>query len=275
MNENIVLPKGKKIEILEEFIIICNENKVWYSLDEDSLLLAYAKNDFSEYLDNFTVILTYESYELLKQKYPQKFLDNSKHSQYFSLQIKFMNNIQNIYESQPFLDINLLLPTKINKLNKFITFRNKLKSIKCDYLSYNETNIKKISNKIYWWKLLGLYKTLSYKTMINAIHDESFDGYVVTNKIVTRNWINKWIPNVSFKIKEIDFFGLKVKALFEYEPYLRNIYGKDFENYIIPEPKYRHLNPIELWNLNALENSNNTKTNEIKIPQENIKESEK
>jgi hypothetical protein len=28
MNENIVLPKGKKIEILEEFITICNENKV-------------------------------------------------------------------------------------------------------------------------------------------------------------------------------------------------------------------------------------------------------
>ena len=47
MNENIVLPKGKKIEILEEFITICDENKVWYSLDEDRLLLAYAKNDFS------------------------------------------------------------------------------------------------------------------------------------------------------------------------------------------------------------------------------------
>ena len=63
MNENIVLPKGKKIEILEEFITICNENKVWYSLDEDSLLLAYAKNDFSK---NFWIIQSIHNIFLCK-----------------------------------------------------------------------------------------------------------------------------------------------------------------------------------------------------------------
>ncbi|MDC8927069.1 hypothetical protein PR254_01210 [Metamycoplasma hyosynoviae] len=258
--------KYKKTEILKQFVEVCETNSLWYSLDEKTLLLAFTKNNFDDFMDHYEVFMTYDSYEKLKLICPKNVLDNSKHSRYFDLQCKFISDINNIYENQPFLNINLILPTTIKKLRKFVSYKNKKKSQINHYLSYRNTNVSSIKNKIVLSKLLRpFYLTFSYKELINSLYTDEYEGFIITQNIITKNIIDKWIGNLSFRTKNVILNSLTVKVIEEYEDYLINLFGKNYAEFIPNEPANWYINPIEKYNFAKIDLEENKPTSEIKV----------
>ncbi|WP_412031747.1 hypothetical protein [Metamycoplasma buccale] len=243
-----------KNKILKDFSLLCEESKLWYSLDNESLLLAITSKNPENLIDHYDVMMTYDSYEILKSKYPDNIIDNTKHSEYGSLQCKFVYNSTNIFEESPFININFILPTKIKKVKNFISLKNKAKSFAWHYSTYNSTNVRKIKNKINIAKLLKLScNKLIYKDLINSLYDEEFEGYIVTDTFVNKHMIHKWIPNITYKRKTIMFQDMEIKILNEYDIYLNNLFGPNYNQIDLKRPILEHKNMIELWNTNLLE----------------------
>lgn len=267
--------QDKKNEILKKFVDICNELNIWYSMDEKSLLLLFSNKDFINNLDCHSVMMTLDGYETLKANYSNNVLDNINNSEYRALQCKFVENNSDIYSDQPFININLLIPTKIDKLRKVINFKNRYLSSLNNILSYKDTNILGIKTKLFFNKLLKRhFSPLTFKSLYNEIYDEHFEGYIVTKNIINKTLYSKWIPNLSFKTLEKDLNDLPLKIIYEYETYLKNMYGENYPSYIVKESNIRHINPIELWDISKINNSKPTTkedTKEILVSKE-IKE---
>ena len=73
---------------------------------------------------------------------------------------------------------------------------------------------------------------------------------------------------------EKDLNDLPLKIIYEYETYLKNMYGENYPSYIVKESNIRHINPIELWDISKINNSKPTTkedTKEILVSKE-IKE---
>ena len=258
--------KDKKDEILKLFVDICNENNYWYSLDDLSLLSLFSNKQINEKIDHHSVMMTYESYESLRAKYPNHVLDNAKHSEYHSLQIKFLENSENIFLEQPFININLIIPTTVNKINNFINLKNKIRSIFAFYKTYKQTNILTLRHKIKMIKSFAKFvKPLLYKTLVNDIYDENYEGFIITSPIITKNILKKWIPHTSFKLIDAKLNEINVKLFFEYENYLIEIYGKKYFEYDLQSSTNNYLNPVEIWDLNLI----NQKANKDSAQKEN------
>lgn len=258
--------KDKKDEILKLFVDICNENNYWYSLDDLSLLSLFSNKKINEKIDHHSVMMTYESYESLRAKYPNHVLDNAKHGEYHSLQIKFLENSENIFLEQPFININLIIPTTVNKINKFINLKNKIRSTFAFYKTYKQTNILTLRHKIKMIKSFAKFvKPLLYKTLVNDIYDENYEGFIITSPIITKNILKKWIPHTSFKLIDAKLNEINVKLFFEYENYLIEIYGKKYSEYDLQSSSNNYLNPVEIWDLNLI----NQKANKDSAQKEN------
>lgn len=265
--------KNKKIQILKQFIDICNENNYWYSLDDLTLLSVFSNKNIDDKLDNYSIMMTFESYEALRAKYPKYVLDNAKHSEYHSLQIKFLENSEDIYIEQPFVNINLILPTSVKKINKFVNLKNKIKSSLGFYKSYKQSNILSIRNKIKLSKLFSFcIKPLLYKSMVNELYDENYEGFIITNPIISKHMLNKWIPHTTFKLVDEKLNGLDVKILMEHKNYLSQLYGKKYVDYDFANPSYNYLNAIELWDLNLIEQKSSKPTNNENQKEEKVEE---
>ncbi|WP_369991406.1 hypothetical protein AB8O52_00135 [Mycoplasmopsis arginini] len=219
-----------KLAILKEFIDICNEHSLWYSLDNESLLALVNDLDFWEKTDHYEVIMTFESYEKLRELYPNKILDSVKHSDYYSLQNKFVENINNIYEDCPFIDINLIIPTSIEKIRKFYKHKNKSISYHQFFASINYTNIPKIKNKIFLSKIIKNFKSsLNYKDFINQLHDDNYEGFIVTSPLINKVFLTKWLTNTNYNLRIFEKDGLKINVINEYQSYLKNIFGSEWK----------------------------------------------
>ncbi|ACF07060.1 Uncharacterised protein [Metamycoplasma arthritidis] len=250
------LVKENKLKILKDFVKICDENHLWYSLDGNTLLLTISTKNFDDNLDHYEVMMTYESYEKLKAKFPQHILDNTKHSEYYSLQNKFVYDAINIFDSQPFLNINLIMPTQIKKIKKYLNCSNRVRSFVEHYATYNNTNAK-VKHKVNIAKLLWYFiKKITYKDLINALHEEEFEGYIVTSPFIKKQiYLSRWLSNISFKTKDVIFLGnLTTKVISEYESYLINQYGQNYLDHEIKATDCGYKNPVEIWNLKTLEN---------------------
>ena len=195
--------------------------------------------------------MTYESYESLRAKYPNHVLDNAKHSEYHSLQIKFLENSKNIFLEQPFININLIIPTTVNKINKFINLKNKIRSTFAFYKTYKQTNILTLRHKIKMIKSFAKFvKPLLYKTLVNDIYDENYEGFIITSPIITKNILKKWIPHTSFKLIDANLNEINVKKYSEYD---------------LQSSSNNYLNPVEIWDLNLI----NQKANKDSAQKEN------
>ena len=161
-------------------------------MDEKSLLLLFSNKDFINNLDCHNVMMTLDGYETLKANYSNNVLDNINNSEYRALQCKFVENNSDIYSDQPFININLLIPTKIDKLHKVINFKNRYLSSLNNILSYKDTNILGIKTKLFFNKLLKRhFSPLTFKSLYNEIYDEHFEGYIVTKNIINKTLYSK------------------------------------------------------------------------------------
>ncbi|WP_373434992.1 hypothetical protein [Metamycoplasma equirhinis] len=237
----------EKNEILSEFCSICETNKIWYSLDEISLLSCYSNENWAENIDFHTVMMTFDSYEKLKELLPNRILDNTNHSDYFSLQNKFVLDNKNIYAKQAFININLIIPTKAKNIKKYLKFRNKRKISINHYATMSSSNIPKINNKIWLSKFAKKFtRLLTYKDVVNSLYSDEYEGFLVTNSIINHFSFKKWISNLSFKLNNEICAESPCKVIAESEIYLKNLYGSNFKNKEPEQLLYIHRNCIDI-----------------------------
>ncbi|BAP39516.1 hypothetical protein [Metamycoplasma canadense] len=238
---------NNKLNILKEFIEICNENSLWYSLDSKSLLSLVNNLDYWYKTDYYQVFMTFESYEKLKEIYPNKILDSVNHSDYFSLQNKFVSNIEEINKDCPFIDINIIIPTSIKKVKKIFKFKNKIKSSVLFFSSISFTNIPKIKNKIKCSNILkNFFKLINYKDINEILEDYNYEGFLVTSPIINNNFLKKWLVNTNYNLRIFEKDGLKINVIAEYQNYLKNIYGINWKQIDKIEIDFQHLTPINI-----------------------------
>ncbi|WP_238543385.1 hypothetical protein [Metamycoplasma auris] len=215
-----------KEKILASFIEICNANSLWYSLDNSSLLAAINNLDYWYNTDHYEVFMTFSSYEKLKQLYPKKILDSTSHSNYYSLQNKFVEDISLIDTDSPFLNINIIIPTTVKKIHKFFNLKNKIKCFCLHYYSMDKTNVYALKQKIRLAKLIKPFiKNLNYKDFNEFLFDKNNEGFLVTNELMNKEALHKWLTNTNFERIKIKKNNLEISVIAEYQNYLKNLFG--------------------------------------------------
>ncbi|AXE60516.1 hypothetical protein DA803_00165 [[Mycoplasma] phocae] len=237
----------EKNRILKEFAHLCHENSIWYSMDNLSLLSIYSNEDWNGQTDHHDVMMSFESYEKLKALAPHRLIDSTMHSEYYSPQNKFVDDNQDLYKEQPFININLIIPTKVKNIKKYISHCTKMRSSVAYFSSWTETNITKFSNKIKMAKFLKLFfKPINYKDIANILYSEDYEGFIVTENPITKKAIRKWLANLSFDVQKETINDIEVYTINEYDQYLKNLYGIEYRNLRANSLPYFHKNIIEM-----------------------------
>lgn len=151
-----------KDRILLEFIEICKNLNLFYSLDKLSLYGTMSKEHSWNNLDHHEIMMKYQDYEILKNACPNRVLDNTLHSLYHDLQIKFVDDNKNIFENQPFLNINLIYPTNIANIKKYLKHCNQARSFIGHYLTMTNSND--------WKTKIILLNLIFYQSFISQLH---------------------------------------------------------------------------------------------------------
>ena len=204
--------RNKAYEIFSEFIKICNENKIWYSATNNTLLGTIRHGGFVPWFEKIQVMMTPQSYRKLLRLFPKRVIDSSIIDRYKGLQAAFVNDSSKWDVHTPFIEIFIVVPTTIKKVKKF-------KSL--------TINIK---DKI-------LFKKQNLRNSIDQLFDIQNEGFfLITNKkaSVVKNWIN----NLSFETITKKFGPLDVQIIAEYESILENQYGKNYMEAIIPKIEF-------------------------------------
>ncbi|WP_369085745.1 hypothetical protein AB5V95_02205 [Metamycoplasma spumans] len=243
--------KEEKYKILKKFSDICKQNNLWWSLDSHSLLALFSENNLLEELDHFDVMMDIFSYSKLKNIVPELILDSTLHSDYYSLQNKFLENPNNFYEEQSFININLIIPTKLKKVKQYIKFSNRYKSFVNYYATLSSSNVGKLNNKINLSKLLKKHtKLITYKDIVNSLFDDAHEGFIITEPIIKKSSTNKWISNVSYKISDDKIQDIDIKYINEYDQYLINIYGEKYKKISSIFNNLMFVNPVDIVKYN-------------------------
>ena len=206
----------KREEILKqvkEFHDLCVENKIWYSLDKDSLLSAFRHGGFIPWAEHLEVMMTPESYEKLKNIAPKHIIDFTIDPKYTSLKPSFINNINFWDKELPFITIRIIVPSTARKVQKF---RKPVISRNSRY------NIKLI---------------------IDELSDKKYEGFFTIDSRMS-SWKFNWYQVFTFERQDVVFHNLKLKAVKSANVLLYKWYG---ENYLIPKfPRYYYLNKTPL-----------------------------
>ncbi|PZV99968.1 hypothetical protein [Metamycoplasma auris] len=219
-----------KEKILASFIEICNENSLWYSLDGNSLLAAINNLDYWYNADHYEVFMTFESYEKLKQLYPKKILDATMHSDYYSLQNKFLEDISLMNEDSAFININIIIPTAVKKIHSFFNLKNKIKSFCLHYYSMDKSDIYAVRQKIRISRLIKPFiKGLNYKDFNEFLYDKKYEGFLITSPLINRGALRKWLTNTNFERIKIKKNNLEIYVIAEYQNYLKNLFGSSWK----------------------------------------------
>ncbi|WP_330463453.1 hypothetical protein [Metamycoplasma gateae] len=247
-----------KNTILAEFIEICNKNSLWYSLDNYSLLSLVNDLEYWNETDHHEVFMTFESYEKLKNLYPNKVLDSVKYSDYFSLQNKFVYDIFKINDDCPFININIIIPSSISRIKKFFKNKNKIKSFSQFYSTINYTNIPKIKNKITLSKFVKPFlKSINYKDINEYLYDEKYEGFIITSPIINNSFLKKWLTNTDFHLRIFEKDGMKINVINEYKNYLKNVYGNKWNEIKNIEIDKRYINVKNIIKYEAFDEKEN------------------
>ncbi len=215
--------KNKYYKTLKSFTIICNENKLWYSLANDTLLSAKTNINYFENSDILEVFITNETYVFLSKKFKSNLVDFTN-SNNFYLPTPFFYTKDN----SQFIKLIIIIPTNITNVKKL--YKNKIKNNYSNLLTFKK------GYNIYTKTIFFILKIFSFclvpldnKQAFNLLYDENFRGFFAINSLNEKPIMN-WFPNLSFQVVEIPFLGLKTNIIKECDKFLLIRYGEKWND---------------------------------------------
>lgn len=216
----MLFDKTQTKEILQNFVDICNENKIWYSLDNMFLLGAIRHSGFIPWHEKLEVMVTVESFNKLKRLFGKNIIDSSIDRSFDSLTAAWVEDNKQWKKDQPFIQIRVAIATTTEKLKEFQSTKQKLTRI----WKRQEDNIKRAIDELYT--------------------PNKFQGYyVLTNRkgSVQRNWIQV----LTFKMETINILDVAVNIPKEYKAILESWFGKGYMDAKMPEMWFDYPAPLK------------------------------
>ncbi|MGL5205595.1 MAG: hypothetical protein ACRC7B_01625 [Metamycoplasmataceae bacterium] len=225
--------KDEYKKVFTEFVLICNENKLWYSLANDTLLSSKTNNDYFINSDILEIFMTKESYTLLQQNYPNNVIDCSVND-YFFLSSPFFY----IKDVNRFIKIIIIVPTKIEKIKKFNTFKNRMKFNYSNYLTFRQGYNVATKLVFFLFMLLSkLCKPIEHNEFYDSLFSEDYRGFFAINSL-NESSVKNWFPNITFIVEDISFLGVETKIMKESNSFLNARYGNEWSNGIQIKTKH-------------------------------------
>lgn len=228
-------------EILRNFVEICNENKLWYSLANETLLSTKTKLNYYENFGILEVFVTNETYSFLKSKYKKNIIDfMCLDGFYLSTPFFYIEN------NNKFIKLIIIAPTTVGNIKKFYNIKNKIKYNYSNFLTFKNGYDIKTKFLFFWFKLFSIF-CLPLENIIwhDSIYEKDFKGFSAINSLNEAPSLN-WFPNLTFNVEKEDFLGLKVDIIKEFPLFLENRYGKKWKDGL--EIKCLHFDYTELFN---------------------------
>ena len=242
-----------ELNILEEFIRICDKYDINYSLNGGSLLGAIRHKGFIPWDDDIDIMMLRSDYKKfidvaekeLKLSYFLQYYKTEKGYYYGHAQIRNINttamikdDAYNNFNHGIFIDIFPLdnIPDNLEERETYLKDISKNKRKLATYVvTYSPNILKKIVKKIFlrvYWKTQDIDKELeNFEKKCQRYNNEKTKecgaiGFIQNGKKYENEWFDKYI--------EIDFEYLKVKIIEKYDAFLTKQYGEYMK---IPENK--------------------------------------
>ena len=263
--ENLRKLQLQELEILKEFIKICEENNLKYYVIGGTFLGAVRHNGFIPWDDDIDVALPRRDYErfieIVKKRDKSKFdIVNSKKIEgkrdYFYFYYKFINKDVDVIEKQfedeegttkAWIDIMAIDEFPKNKISKFMVEKKMLWYRLCMGL-YNIQFTRKKANRTILEKIaikfgntFDVGKFINPNKVVNGIRktfekvntDDCIESGTIFGSYGMRELVKKeyWGNGAKYKFEDIYVYGPEMS-----KEYLTHIYGEDFIE-IPPENK--------------------------------------
>lgn len=203
--------------IFDDFLEICNRENIWYAVDGTTLLGTIRHGGFIPWDEKIQVMMTEESYQKLRIVAKTKVYDSSDDKQVKKLSGFFVDDIYSNEEVQPFIEIRQMIPTTLNNIKK--------------YRSFKHVFINFFKNR-----------KLNTKTSINDLKASRFEGFILLENR-KQNLKKAWIQSISFKTETKIFSGKEVQVPIEYKKILSYWYGKKYMTAIMPKKLDIYISP--------------------------------
>ncbi|MGL4343144.1 MAG: hypothetical protein ACRCRZ_01055 [Metamycoplasmataceae bacterium] len=223
-NETKILEYEK---ILKNFSDICKNANLWYSLGNLTLLSAINKSQNFIQNEYIEIFVTIDTLNYLKKMHPKNILDSSTRNNFYTINPFFiMKGIG--------VDIKLIIIVETTDIKLYKKIKNK--QIISYYYNHFLNNKKHFNLKTFFiynflFKMLFFFpfKPLSYMELFDSLNDEKYRGFYLINNL-SEKFSKNWIPNTTFKTKNIFFLNIEVPVFLEYQIFLIQRYGKNYEN---------------------------------------------
>ncbi|MGL5204993.1 MAG: hypothetical protein ACRC9F_00410 [Metamycoplasmataceae bacterium] len=211
--------------VLNKFVSICNENNLWYSLANETLLSSKTNNDYFINSGVLEVFMTKESYTWLQRNYANNLLECSS-SDYFFLPTPLFY----IKDINIFIKIIIIVPTKIEKIKEFSTLKNKIKFNYSYFLTFQKGYDGKTKILFTFFSLFSkLCKPIEQNEFYDSLFSEDYRGFFAINSLNESNVMN-WFPNITFILEDVSILGIDTKIIKEYNSFLNDRYGEEWSN---------------------------------------------
>ena len=252
------------LELLDEFVRICDKNNLDYFLYGGTLLGAVRHKGFIPWDDDLDVAMLRKDYEKFLEIAPtelkDKFIIDNYHTNkncylnFTKIRNKktlFVQNFQQNYDGEKGIWIDVFPLDGINKLSIFQILR--IKTVKyIRSIEHYKSNIFLGNNKIKLKKFLAIFLKPIPLTFLQHVQDKIMKG---KNDCKETKYITSIASQYDYKkqtmkrevflpIKKLEFEGKKYKVPNQYGYFLERIYG----NYMELPPKEKRVthNPIKI-----------------------------
>lgn len=236
MENNLLNNNLQHQNILKSFTKKCLDEKIWFALAGKTLLSSLTNEKYHLNDDYLEVFMTFESFELFRQKFPENIIDSTNVFNYQYLNPFYIEPSENIL-----IKINIIVPASIKKSEKFFSLKNKKRQW-IGYWVFNKHS-KKFFSKVYYKFLSLFYTPLLWQEVYSNIYKEKYEGFFVIDNF-DLNINTNWIPSITFDMKSINFLEIECPIIKESELYLIKRFGFDWNSDFKLKEKTKSFNWI-------------------------------
>lgn len=211
--------------VFTKFVSICDENNLWYSLANNTLLSVKTKNNYFDNSGIIEVFVTKSTFTFLKQNYSDNLIDFSCSDRFF-LSTPFFY----IRNNNRFIKIIIIVPTSIEKIKKFNCIKNKIKYNYSNFLTFKKGYNFYTKFIFFWLRIFSRFcSPIEQNEFYDSLYSENYRGFFSINSLNEKN-VKNWFPNITFRVEEVIFLGIKSKIIVEYNSFLIARYGDEWKN---------------------------------------------